>query len=397
MELSLYRALFLGLVAFVVTFALVPLVRKLAIRLDAIDYPSERRINTKATPRLGGLAMFGGLVAAALAELFVIFVAKDPLVYHSLMVMDINYILVGLGIVVVCAVGVLDDIFKLSPGLKMLGLSMAGLLIALGGVQLATIANPFGSGLIHFGWLTYPLTVLYLIAFANIINLIDGLDGLAAGIVAIAAFSLFIVAFGKGRIEAALISIVLLGVTLAFLRFNHYPASIFMGDSGSLMLGMLVGVISLTGTMRSPTVIVFIVPIVIAGVPLLDTAAAIVRRVREKKPIQEADTNHVHHRLVNKGFSPKISVYIIWGWTAVLAIGGIAISNTHGLLVIVIFAVLLIFSAILLWRIGLFEPALKHHYSTRPLPRNAGNVEPGASAAVASEATSRANQVEETT
>lgn len=396
MELTLYRALFLGLVAFVATFALVPFVRKLAIRLDAVDYPSERRVNKKATPRLGGLAMFGGIVAAALAELFVIFIAKDTSVYHSLMVMDINYILVALGITVVCAVGVLDDIFKLSPGLKMLGLSLAGLLIALGGVQLATIANPFGSGLIHFGWLTYPLTVLYLIAFANIINLIDGLDGLAAGIVVIAAFSLFIVAFGKGRTEAALLSIILLGITLAFLRFNHYPASIFMGDSGSLMLGMLVGVISLTGTMRSPTVIVFIVPIVIAGVPLLDTAAAIIRRVRERKPIQEADTNHVHHRLVNKGFSPKISVYIIWGWTTVLAIGGIAISNTHGLLVIVIFAVLLIFSAILLWRIGLFEPALKHHYNPRPLSQNTDSLEGEKSNGVGSEAASCAKQSEQT-
>lgn len=363
---SLTHSIILGLIAFAGTFLLVPLVRKLAVALDAVDYPSERRINKSAIPRLGGLAMFGGISIAVFAEIAFSYFSSDTSFSSALDGIGINHFVVGGGIALVCLVGVLDDIYRLSPGLKLLGQILAAAVIAVGGVQLSAIGNPFGPGFIYFEWASIPLTIIYLIVFANIINLIDGLDGLAAGIVAIAALALFIIAFGKGRLEATLLSITLLGASLAFLRFNRYPASIFMGDSGSLMLGMMLGVISLTGVMRSPTVIVLIVPIVIAAVPMLDTIAAIFRRVKEKQPIQDADTEHLHHRLVKRGFSMRKSVRLIWLWTFILALGGIAISNTHGVTVALIFAILAAISVVFLWRTGLFGSVLTHHYHPRP-------------------------------
>lgn len=366
MGISLTHSLVLGAIALVATFMLVPLVRKFAIAIDAVDYPSERRINKRAVPRLGGLAMFGGMSVAIIAEILFIVFSSDTSLSSAIRGIGINYVVLGLGIAIVCAVGVLDDIYRLSPGLKLLGQVIAAIVIAFSGVQLSAIGNPVGPGFINFGWLSYPITVIYLIVFANIINLIDGLDGLAAGIVAIAALALFIIAFGKGRVEATLLSVILLGASLAFLKFNRFPASIFMGDSGSLMLGMILGVISLTGVMRSPTVIVLIVPIVIAAVPLIDTAAAVFRRIRKRQPIQNADTEHLHHRLVMRGFSMRKSVNLIYLWTFILAIGGILISNTRGITVFIIFFVLALVSLFFLWRTGLFEPVLKHHYHPRP-------------------------------
>ena len=201
----------------------------------------------------------------------------------------INHVGVMAGLLVVVLVGALDDVYSLPPKMKLLGQVIGASVIAASGLLLSSIANPLGAGFIQFGWLAYPLTVLYLVCFMNVINLIDGLDGLAAGIAAIASFFLFLIAFGRGLEETAMLSIVLLGAALAFLRYNFAPASIFMGDSGSLMLGAMIGVISLMGVMRSPTLIVLAVPVVIAAIPIADTAAAIVRRVYHHKPIQQAD------------------------------------------------------------------------------------------------------------
>jgi UDP-GlcNAc:undecaprenyl-phosphate GlcNAc-1-phosphate transferase len=356
----------LGSVAFVTTFVLAPLSKRMSERLGAIDYPSARRVNTYAVPRLGGLALFGGLLAALFLEV----IGERVFGWHGFFdagsLGSINYLGMLGGIAFMVAVGVLDDVKRLPTGFKFLGQIIAAAFVASSGVLLAGIRNPFGTEFIDFGWFAYPLTVLYLVAFANIINLVDGLDGLAAGIVSIVALGLLCLALSRGRMEAALLAVILVGICLAFLRYNWYPASLYMGDSGSLMLGTTLGIVSLVGVMRSPTFIALIVPIVFAGIPVLDTLFAIIRRIRRRQPVHVFDMDHFHHILLRNGFHQKQAVLIISLWTALLTGGGMLISGAHGVMVYVLFALLALVSALLMWRLGLFASVLRHHYAARP-------------------------------
>jgi UDP-GlcNAc:undecaprenyl-phosphate GlcNAc-1-phosphate transferase len=365
MFLTLLHIIGLGFVAFAATFVLAPASKKLSTRLDAIDYPSERRINTYPVPRLGGLALFGGLLVAIVFEALGERVFDWQGFFDAGSLTSINYLGVMSGIAFMVAVGAVDDVRGLHPGLKFIGQIVSALIIALSGVLLSGIGAPFGTEFIGFGWLAYPLTVLYLVAFANIINLVDGLDGLAAGIVSIVAFGLFIVAFSKGRMEALMLSVILVGICLAFLRYNRHPATLYMGDSGALMLGLLLGIVSLIGAIRSPTAIALIVPIVFAAVPVLDTLFAIIRRVRHGKPVHLFDMEHFHHVLLKNGFKQRQAVLIICLWTAVLTGGGVLISSVHGIMVYALFVILALISVFLIWRFGFFDSVLRHHYSPR--------------------------------
>jgi UDP-GlcNAc:undecaprenyl-phosphate GlcNAc-1-phosphate transferase len=365
MGFDLLHTVSLGVVAFVVTFVLVPVSKRLSKRFDAIDYPSKRRINTYPVPRLGGLALFGGLLVALVVEAVGEFVWGLPGLFNSGNLPTIRYLGVMAGVTLMVGVGAVDDIKKLHPGIKFVGQVAAASVIVLSGVLLEGIGNPFGSEHVAFGWVSYPLTILYLVAFANIINLVDGLDGLAAGIVAIVAIGLLCVALLKGRTEAMILSIILIGVCIAFLRFNRHPASLYMGDSGSLMLGTLLGVVSLIGAMRSPTVIALTAPIIFAGFPVLDTLFAIIRRVRRRQPVHLFDMDHFHHVMLRNGLNPQQVVAIVYVWTAVLTGGGILISNSHGIVVYALFAGLALISALMIWRLGLYTSVLRHHYNPR--------------------------------
>lgn len=357
----------LGLIAFVVTYLCVPLARRLALRLDAVDYPDQRRVNKRPVPRMGGLAMAMGIFVTILVEVIGEYCLGWAGFYIHGNDRGIHHGGVLAGLFIIVAVGAVDDVRSLTPRTKLAGQIVGSSVIAASGLLLSSIANPLGDGFIEFGWFAYPLTVLYLVCFMNVMNLIDGLDGLAAGIAAIAAFFLFLIAFGRDLGETAMLSVILLGATLAFLRFNFTPASIFMGDSGSLMLGAMLGVISLMGVMRSPTVIVLAVPLVIAAIPIADTAAAIVRRVYHHQPIQQADRKHLHHILLSKGYGVKRSVIIVYLWTAVLGLGAWVMSNSHGVLVFAVAALLMAVSFLILWKLGLFDKVLRHHYHGRHL------------------------------
>lgn len=363
MGVTLRHFVVLGLIALVVTLVLVPLVRKLAIKLDAVDYPSARRVNTVPTPRMGGLAICGGLLAALIVEVVgeVFFGWAGFYTHHSNG--RVNHLGVILGVGIIAATGALDDIKSLKPKYKLGGQILGACVIVASGILLAAVRNPFDGGFITFGWFAYPLTVFYLVAFMNVINLIDGLDGLAAGIVAIASGFLFAIAFGKGLEETAMLSIILLGACLGFLRYNFNPASIFMGDSGSLTLGAMIAVISLLGVMRSPTFIVMVVPLIIAAIPIMDTAAAIVRRLYHHQPIQQADKKHLHHILLAEGFSVRKAVLIVYGWTAVLGMGAYIMSRSYGIVVGIVFAALVVISFYILGKLHLFEPVLRHYYN----------------------------------
>lgn len=355
-------------VAAVVTIALTPLARKLAIKLDAIDYPSARRVNMLPIPRMGGVAIFGGILAALAVAGFGVYAFGwvDPFIdYNGI---EVNYWGVLLGTVLIFLVGAVDDVVDLNPKAKMLGQIVAACVVAGSGLLFPSIHNPFGEGYIEFGWVAYPLTVFYLVAFANVINLIDGLDGLAAGITGISAITILLFAVLTGRFDAALFSVILVGVCAGFLKSNFFPASIFMGDSGALLLGFSLGVISLFAVARSALFVSLLVPILAAGVPILDTFFAIVRRKREHRPIDEADKGHIHHRLMRAGFSQRATVLIMWAWTALLAACGVIITWADNLVRIPIFLIACAVTAYAIVKLRLLGDALSHHFNPRRKP-----------------------------
>ena len=362
-----YGVLFV--VATVVTIALTPLARRLAIKLDAIDYPSARRVNMLPIPRMGGVAIFGGILAALLVAALGVqaFGWENPFIDYD-GIDDVNYWGVLVGVTLMFLVGAIDDVVDLNPKAKMAGQIIAACVVAGSGLLFSSIHNPVGEGFIEFGWVAYPLTVFYLVAFANVINLIDGLDGLAAGITGISAITILLFAALTGRSDAALFSVILIGACAGFLKSNFFPASIFMGDSGALLLGFVLGIISLFATARSALFVSLLVPILAAGVPILDTFFAIVRRKREHRPIDEADKGHIHHRLMRAGFSQRATVLIMWAWTALLAACGVIITWADNLVRIPIFVIACAVTAYAIVKLRLLGDALNHHFNPRHKP-----------------------------
>ena len=352
--------------ALITTLACTPLAKCLAKRLNAIDYPSRRRINTEPIPRLGGLAIFAGLCAALIVEILGIRLLGWPAVLIPHPSMTINYPMLALSFLVIVATGAIDDVRSLSPRKKLGGQVLAACIAAAGGLLIGRIVNPFiPGGEISLGWLAYPITVIYLVAFTNIINLIDGLDGLACGISAIASLSMFSFAALSGRGDAAALAIALFGACLGFLRYNFHPASIFMGDSGSLLLGFGLGTISLLNVSRTAALTSLIIPLIVAGVPIIDTLSAIVRRRRAHVSIGQADKGHIHHRLIQEGYDQRQAVLLIYAWCLLLSLGAVVINQVDVGPRIAIFVVLLVSSAFFAMRLHLFEPVLRHHYNPK--------------------------------
>ncbi|MBR3258393.1 MAG: undecaprenyl/decaprenyl-phosphate alpha-N-acetylglucosaminyl 1-phosphate transferase [Eggerthellaceae bacterium] len=356
------QSLILLAVAAVVTMLCVPFAKWLAKKTDAIDYPSARRVNAKPIPRLGGVAMFLGMVAALLVLAFGIFVLgwETPFGRHELLD-DVSYFWLGVSVLIIFAVGLADDIKSLNPKVKFLGQLIAGSVAAAAGLLLTGMQFP-GHVYVNFGWLSYPITVIYLVAFANIINLIDGLDGLASGISAISALAIMILSLIVGQTASAFLCAALIGACLGFLRFNYHPASIFMGDCGALTLGFTLGVVSLLAVAKSTIIIALLIPILGAGIPVIDTAAAIIRRIRGHRPIDEADKGHLHHRLLEAGYSQRTTVHIMWGWTALLAVFGLLMVFLQGVLRWIMVVAAIALSAFVIARFHILRPTAVHGY-----------------------------------
>lgn len=352
------------LVAFLVTYAMVPVSRKIAIAIGAIDYPSNRRINTTPLPRCGGIALYAGFMAACLA-LWIGVQFFGWQIIDLYVVKGINYPVLIIGVSVMFLVGLIDDVMPLSPRTKLAGQVVASAIVVLSGVSIDTVRSLIDGAFFELGWANFPLTVIYLVAFVNIINLIDGLDGLAAGIVIIVSSSLLYLVILRGSFTLSVMCLALIGACLAFLRFNFYPASVFMGDCGSLFLGLVVGIVSISGIVRTQSLIVMLVPIVIAGVPVLDTLSAIVRRRRSHHRVDEADLGHIHHRLVRAGFGQRKSVCILYACSAGLAIAGSLLGSVSGPVRWVMFAVLAVAVVFVISRYDLFNPVLQHYYDSR--------------------------------
>ena len=284
---------------------------------------------------------------------------------------------VYLSFVAIFTVGLIDDIVGLKALPKFTGQLIAAAVAVAAGLRIEYLGNPFGGGLIELGVLGIPITLIYFAAFTNIINLIDGLDGLAAGITAIAAATLLLMAVQGNQFTAAAIAAALVGVCLGFLRYNFYPASIFMGDSGSNFLGFALAAISLLGVMKTVAAIALVVPLLIVGVPVFDTASAIIRRRRHGRPIQEPDAGHIHHRLLGRGFDQRQTVIIIYIWSIALSIGAFAVRYAPDFVKLLTFGVLAVLSGFMAYWLGLYEAAHHHDGSSSAAPPGSGTAEQG--------------------
>ena len=327
-------------VAFIAAILLTPLVKRLAFRLGAVDAPNYRKVHARIMPRLGGLAIYCAFIIG-------FFFLKIMTGFES----EYAYaILIAATIIVIT--GIIDDMREISAKAKLLGQVIAACIVVFGGgIEMNFINLPF-DGILNFGWLAIPLTIIWIVGVTNAVNLIDGLDGLAAGVSTIALATLAVMAMlMQNGIVIAMASI-LAAATIGFLVFNFHPAKIFMGDTGALFLGFMISVLALLG-FKNVTVISFIIPIIILGVPLSDTFFAIVRRLRQKKKWSDPDKSHLHHRLLDLGFSHRQTVLLIYAIAAVFGVVAVVFSMAKVTGAILLIAVLLVAIELLVEIIGL--------------------------------------------
>ncbi|MGE7999210.1 glycosyltransferase family 4 protein [Lysinibacillus sp. NPDC093190] len=329
--------------AFVASILLTPLVKRLAFRIGAVDAPNYRKVHARIMPRLGGLAIF-------FAFLIAVAIFQPILIYNENASDFLLAIIIGACIIV--ATGVIDDMREISAKAKLIGQLIAALIVIfVGGIQIDMVNLPF-VGELNFGLLSIPLTILWIVGITNAINLIDGLDGLAAGVSTIALITLAVMAFIMSNMFVLAIAAILAAATFGFLFYNFHPAKIFMGDTGALFLGFMISVLALLG-FKNITVLTLIIPVIILGVPISDTFFAIVRRVRMKQKWSDPDKSHLHHRLLDMGFTHRQTVLIIYGIAVMFGLAAIIFSMAKVWGAILLVAVILTAIEILVEVIGL--------------------------------------------
>jgi UDP-GlcNAc:undecaprenyl-phosphate GlcNAc-1-phosphate transferase len=302
------EALYGFAVAFVTALLLTPLVARLARRVGAVDSLKERGLATEPTPLLGGLAILAGVLLAA-----ALFVPMND---------QIRGLLYGATLITV--VGAIDDARDLSPGVKLSGQVAAALICVLAGVRVENVTVPF-VGPISFGEDAGGIiTVFGLVLIMNVVNFSDGVDGLAAGVCAISAAAFAIIAFDLQRDAAAVLAAIVSGAALGFLVHNFHPASVFMGDCGSNLLGLLLGGIIVEGSLKTNALIALVAPLVVLAVPFLDTGFVVMKRIKYRRPVYRGDSNHFHHRFHRMGFSQRKTVLYLYAWTTTMT--GLAVA-----------------------------------------------------------------------
>lgn len=322
------------LATFVLVLAVTPLVRKLAFRIGAVDDPNARRINQIPMPTAGGLGIYGVFAFSALVLL-------PPIVLHRYeQYTYFDYavpVVLTAGIVVLT--GLVDDILELKPLPKLLGITLAASLIwILTDFRFSDFKIPFGGPLIAFpDWLSFLLTVIWIVAITNAVNLLDGLDGLVSGVSMISLTTMGLVSYYflyDTNIYLTIIAFVLVAALAGFLPYNYHPAVIYLGDTGALFIGFIISVLSLQG-LKNSTAVAVLTPMIILGVPLTDTVVAIIRRYLSGKRIFEADKMHLHHRLLSMGLSHRATVNVIYGISFFFSLAALLFnvsSNWGGLL-----------------------------------------------------------------
>ena len=357
-----YAALLLFVVALVVTLVTVPLASKIAWKAGSVDYPSRRRVNTKPTPRMGGIAVMLGVAAGFAAWALLAGPLGLPTPAEAMSVNGVSVAGLAVAAVAMFLVGVVDDAIQLTALNKFFWQIVAACAATASGVVVGEIANPFTGGMLSLGWLAYPLTVAFLVSFANIINLIDGVDGLASGITCICGVALFAISVMAGHTAAAAVAAALVGATLGFLRWNFNPAKIFLGDSGSLLLGFSLGVAVILLNTGETGLSMLLVPMVMVGVPILDTFAAIVRRTRVGVSIGTPDKGHIHHRLLKRGFGQRALVVIIYAITTILCAFAFVITQVGLVWKLVILVVLVALAILLGMYLQMFVPVVRRRF-----------------------------------
>ncbi len=299
--------------ALVIVVLLTPAVGGMARMLGVVDRPGMRRLNRSPVPRLGGLALFFGIFVPALAFL--------PLGRETKGLL--------LGAAVATLVGAIDD-FRGLVWWEKLGGQIAAAAIPTGfGIWVQNFTFPLVGVHQLPGWVGVPLTILWIVAIMNMVNFLDGLGGLAAGVCGISGFTFCLIALSLGRPEPAILAAIVFGACLGFLRHNFYPARIFMGDSGALLLGFTLGALAVQGLLKTAAIATLLFPLLILAVPILDTSFVVAKRIKHGEPIYGADRTHLHHRFLNIGFSQKRAALTMWAWCAVLAGAALATRFIH--------------------------------------------------------------------
>ena len=303
-------------VALVVALITTPVVKNLAVRMGAVDVPRDgRRMHDHPIPRMGGLAIFFGFLLSV-----VVFMDLDG---------QMRGMLLGAAIIVV--LGIFDDIYSLRAMFKFVVQIIAALVAALSGNVIEIVSNPnvFSSDLYwDLGWLAVPVTVVWIVAITNAVNLIDGLDGLACGVSAISSMTLLVISLAISDGPVAVLMAALTGACLGFLPYNMNPAKIFMGDTGSTFLGFILAVVSIQGLFKLYTIISFAVPFLMLGLPIFDTCFAFIRRIAHGQSPMHADRSHVHHRLIDMGFNQKQAVAVLYVVSAILGLSAVVLTTS---------------------------------------------------------------------
>ncbi|MGG5255336.1 glycosyltransferase family 4 protein [Neobacillus sp. SM06] len=345
------------IISFFAATLLTPLIKRLAFKIGATDKPNYRKVHQNIMPRLGGLAIFLSFIIGV--TILKISFIKGVINFNP--VAEYHWPII-IGSVIIILTGMVDDVKEISPKVKLAGqVAAAFIVVFFGNLNVEFINLPFG-GKINFGILSIPFTMIWIVGITNAINLIDGLDGLAAGVSTIALFSIAGMAFIMGNLYVTIIALIVASGTIGFLLYNFHPAKIFMGDTGALFLGFMIGVLSLLG-FKNVTFISLIVPIIILGVPISDTFFAIVRRMVNKQPLSAPDKSHLHHCLLRSGFSHRQTVLLIYAMSAILGLTAFIFSQATVWGSLIVIAILLITIEIIVEKIGLirddYKPLIK--------------------------------------
>lgn len=335
------------LLTVLVSIISVPFVIRLAKKLNIVDKPDARKVHSHVMPRLGGLAIY---IAFLAGYLYMSTIIELPI---SIMV----------GATIIMLVGFIDDKFQIKPWQKLLGQLIAAIVVLSDGLFIKYLTIPFVDESVQVSlWIAIPISLIWIIGVTNAVNLIDGLDGLASGVSIIAATAIFAMSLIMNDVIVAFLSIALIGSTLGFLFFNFHPAKIFMGDTGSLLLGFLLSILSLI-SFKQVTIITLIIPILILAIPIIDTTIAIIRRKLNRQRIMDADKNHLHHRLLAVGFSHRQAVLFIYLMAFFFGASAILVYKADLVASILIFVFLLLVTELLIEAFGLinknYKPLLK--------------------------------------
>ncbi len=333
------------LTAAIISCVFTPLVKVLSVKYGAVDVPKDgRRMHDHPIPRMGGLAIFFGFLAAVL-----VFVPLDTEKKGML-----------LGAVIIVVLGVLDDKYALPAKPKFLVQIVAALIAVMAGNRIEVLSNPniFSANEVwQLGWLSYPITVIWIVAITNAVNLIDGLDGLACGVSTISSATMLIIArLVSEQLDVEVMMAALVGACIGFLPYNFNPAKIFMGDTGSTFLGFIMATVSVNGMFKQYTIISFVVPFLMLGLPIFDVCFAVVRRVSHGQSPMQPDRGHVHHRLIDMGFSQKQAVGVLYVISAILGLSAVVLT-TGGAARAMLFLVAMGVAVAVAWRVFLVGPS----------------------------------------